>query len=87
MLAESDGMPDHGEVHLWLGRCRMQLGQYSLAVQELTASIQLDPYDPVAFRNRALAYNRLNEAEKAAADLKHAEELEKRGAGADGKAN
>ncbi len=27
-VAESDGMPDHGEVHLWLGRCRLQLGQY-----------------------------------------------------------
>ena len=79
MCAESEGMPDHAEVHLWLGRCRMQLGQYPEAVKELTASIHLDPTDPVAFRNRAQAYRILNENERAELDQKRAEELEKKG--------
>jgi tetratricopeptide (TPR) repeat protein len=78
MCAESEGMPDHAEVHLWLGRCRIQQGQYDLAVQELTASIRLDPFDPVAFRNRARAYRLLNENERADIDQKRAEELEKK---------
>lgn len=76
MCAESEGMPDHAEVHLWLGRCRMQLGEYSLAVEELTASIHLEPHDPVAFRARARAYRYLKETERADVDQKRAEELE-----------
>jgi len=86
MCAESEGLPDHAEVHLWLGRCRLQLGQHSLAVQELTASISLDPFDPDAFRLRAQAYRRLNENERADTDQKRAEELEKKGEGGEGKA-
>jgi tetratricopeptide (TPR) repeat protein len=81
MCAESANMSDHAEVHLWLGRCRIQLGQYTLAVQELTASIHLDPTDPVAFRNRARAYQFLNETERAEIDQKRAEELEKKAEG------
>jgi len=86
MCAESEGMPDHAEVHLWLGRCRTQLGQYPEAVKELTSSIHLDPTDPVAFRNRAEAYRLMNENERAELDLKRAEELEKKenGKGAKG---
>ncbi len=81
MCAESEGLPDHAEVHLWLGRCRIQLSQYSEAVKELTASIRLDPSDPVAFRNRAQAYRLLNENERAEIDQKQAEELEKKAEG------
>jgi Flp pilus assembly protein TadD len=82
MCAESKGMPDHGEVHLWLGRCRLHLGQNEAAVQEFTSSIKLDPTDPAAHRGRAQAFKVLNQPEKAAADDKRAEELEK---GEDGK--
>ncbi|MGD0518660.1 MAG: tetratricopeptide repeat protein [Thermoguttaceae bacterium] len=82
MCSESEGMTDHAEVHLWLGRCRIKLGQYSDAVKDLTASIRLDPYDPVAFRNRAEAYRLLKENERAELDQKRAEELKKK---ADGK--
>ncbi|MGA2062657.1 MAG: tetratricopeptide repeat protein [Thermoguttaceae bacterium] len=78
MCAESEGMPDHAEVHLWLGRCRIQLGQYPEAVKELTSSIHLDPTDPVAFRNRAEAYRLMNQNERVELDLKRAEELEKK---------
>jgi tetratricopeptide (TPR) repeat protein len=78
MCAESEGMPDHAEVHLWLGRCRTQLKQYPEAVKELTSSIHLDPTDPVAFRNRAQVYRLMNENERAELDLKRAEELEKK---------
>ncbi len=77
MCAESDDLPDHAEVHLWLGRCQLQLDQPEQAVEELTASIQLEPHDPAAFRLRAQAYEKLKAPEKAAADKKHAEELEK----------
>jgi len=86
MCAESEGMPDHAEVHLWLGRCRLQLGQHSLAVQELTAAIHLEPHDPVTFRARAQAYRSLNENERADADQKRAEELEQKAAGGETKA-
>ncbi len=86
MCAESEGMPDHAEVHLWLGRCRIQLGRYPEAVKELTASIHLDPTDPVAFRNRAEAYRLMNENERAELDLKRAEELEKKEDGKGAKA-
>ena len=82
MCKESGDMPDHGEVHLWLGRCRLKSGQYDQAVRELTSSIELDPHDPDAYRVRAEAYEKLKEKEKAAADKKQAEELEKRGEGA-----
>jgi Tfp pilus assembly protein PilF len=47
-------------------------------VQELTASIHIDPSDPVAFRNRARAYRLLNENERAEIDQKRAVELEKK---------
>ena len=81
MCAESEGLPDHAEVHLWAGRCRMKLGQYPEAVKELTSSIHLDPTDPAAFRNRAQVYRLLNETERANLDLKRAEELEKKEGG------
>jgi tetratricopeptide (TPR) repeat protein len=86
MCSESEGMTDHAEVHLWLGRCRIKLGQYSDAVKDLTASIRLDPYDPVAFRNRAEAYRLLKENERAELDQKRAEELEKKPDGGGAKA-
>ena len=79
MCAESDGLPDHADVHLWLGRCRTRLGQYSQAVQELTASIKLEPHSADAFRARAQAYRLLDEKEHADTDQKRAEELEKKG--------
>jgi Flp pilus assembly protein TadD len=81
MCAESEGMTDHAEVHLWLGRCRIKLGQYSEAVKELTSSIRLDPTDPAAFRNRAEAYRLMNEKERAELDKNRAEELEKKAKG------
>jgi tetratricopeptide (TPR) repeat protein len=86
MCAESEGLPDHAEVHLWLGRCRMQLTQYPEAVKELTASIHLDPSDPVAFRNRAQVYRLMNENERAELDQKRAEELEQKDKGKEAKA-
>jgi tetratricopeptide (TPR) repeat protein len=86
MCAESEVMTDHAEVHLWLGRCRIQLGQYSEAVKDLTASIRLDPSDPAAFRNRAEAYRLLKENDRAELDQKRAEELEKKANGGGAKA-
>ena len=73
-------------MHLWLGRCRKQLGQYPEAVKELTSSIHLDPTDPVAFRNRAEAYRLMNQNERVELDLKRAEELEKKDDGKGAKA-
>jgi tetratricopeptide (TPR) repeat protein len=78
MCEQSDGeMSDHAEVHYWLGRCRMKLDEYDQAVEEFSASLRLEPHDPVVYRARARAYEKLNESEKAAADRKQAEELEK----------
>jgi tetratricopeptide (TPR) repeat protein len=80
MCGESEDYYDHGdhaEVHFWLGRCRMRLDEPKRAVEEFNASIRLDPHDPETYRARAKAHRQLGEKEKAAADLKRAEELEK----------
>ncbi|MGW8255919.1 MAG: tetratricopeptide repeat protein [Thermoguttaceae bacterium] len=76
MCADSDGLPDHAEVHLWLGRCRLKLGQDKEALDELSTSIELDPYDAEAYRLRAKTYENLKESQKAGADNHRAEELE-----------
>ena len=81
MCAESEGLSDHAEVHLWAGRCRMQLGQYPEAVKELASSIHLDPKDAEAFRVRAQVYRLMKEDERADLDEKRAEELEKKEGG------
>ncbi|MGD0381979.1 MAG: tetratricopeptide repeat protein, partial [Thermoguttaceae bacterium] len=86
MRAESEGKTENAEIHLWLGRCRIQLGQYSEAVKELTVSIRLDPSDPAAFRNRAEAYRLLKENVRAELDQQRAEELEKKATGGGAKA-
>jgi tetratricopeptide (TPR) repeat protein len=80
MCTESEDYYDHGdhaEVHFWLGRCRMRLEQPKKALDEFNAAIELEPHDPETYRARAKAYRQLGEKEKAAADLKRADDLEK----------
>ncbi|MBN2581345.1 MAG: tetratricopeptide repeat protein [Pirellulales bacterium] len=80
MCLESEDFFDHGDhalVHLWLGRCRLRLDEPKKAVEEFSASLQLDPHDPETYRARATAQRKLGEKEKADADLKRAEALEK----------
>jgi len=87
MCAESEGLSDHAEVHLWAGRCRMQLGQYPEAVKELTSAIHLDPTDPDAFRYRAKVYRLMKQDERAELDEKRAEQLEKKEGGGGARAD
>ena len=64
MCDESDSYPehgDHGDVHLWLGQCRMALGQYQKAFDEFNAALRLDPKNAEARKNREKAIRRLQE--------------------------
>ena len=58
------------------GGARVVLGQYGQAVQDLTRSIGMDPFDASVYAARAKAYEALGETEKAKADLLKARELQ-----------
>jgi tetratricopeptide (TPR) repeat protein len=80
MCDESEDFYDHGDhadVHLWLGRCRLRLNEPKKALEEFNAALELESHDPNIYRARADAHQKLGEKEKAEADLKRAETLEK----------
>ena len=52
-----------------------ELGEYELAVQDLTEAIRLDPQDGDAYYNRGIAYKRLSMTEEAGRDFDKAKEL------------
>ena len=70
MCDESANQDDHADIHLWLGRCRMKLGQNKEALEEFNTALELLPDYAEVFRYRAEAYEKLGEKEKAAADEK-----------------
>ena len=75
---EAAGHDDHADLHLWLGRCRMKLGQNKEAVEEFTTALKFIPDYAEVYRYRAEAYEQLGEKEKAAGDGKKFKELSKK---------
>ena len=77
MLADKS-YHDHCDVHLWIGRCYMEIGSPQQAIQPLTAAISIDPNRLAAYLLRGDAYTQLGEKSKAEADYKKARELRRR---------
>jgi tetratricopeptide (TPR) repeat protein len=77
MCEDIEGQDDHADVHLMLGRCRMQLNQHKEAVEEFDTAAKMIPDYADIYRYRAEAYFKLGEKEKAQADEAKFKELSK----------
>ncbi len=76
MLAEP-GYPEAvGRVQNWIGECRLELGDLPAALKAADAAIAFDPEDAGAYELRAEVYEKLGDAQKAAADRAKAEQLD-----------
>jgi len=75
MCDESTGQDDHADIHLWLGRCRLNRKQTKEAVEEFDTALKLLPDYAEIYYYRAQAYDLLGEKEKAAEDEKRFKEL------------
>ena len=68
--------PNWYEVHRDRGVANFFLGRFEDAVADLTRAIELNPYDGLAYDNRAVTYERLGRYEENLADLERASELD-----------
>ena len=61
----------------WIGRgrCRIEKKDYAGAIKDLTKAVQNFPKNYMAYEQRAIAYEKAGEKEKAEADRKMVQEL------------
>jgi tetratricopeptide (TPR) repeat protein len=69
---------DLSEVHLWIGRCQLDLREHEAAVEALTACLKLSPSHDEALELRARAYRALKKPDEAEADAARLRELRRR---------
>lgn len=76
MLAEEGYPAAVGRVQFWIGECHLELGNLAAALRAADAAIDFDPDDADAYELRAEVYEKLGDANKAAADRARASQLD-----------
>ncbi len=69
---------DNFQAYYYRARLYLYQDKHKSAIDDLTKAIALNPQFAESYKNRAVAYDKIGEAEKAEADRKRYEELSKR---------